>query len=68
MPDVPSVAEAALPDFDVVSSTGLGFPAGTPRPIVDKIRTELHRTLKVADVQQRLWQLIANPLRQPARK
>lgn len=60
-PEVPTVAEAVLPNFDVVSWTGLAVPARTPAAIVDKLRAELHRTVTVPDVQNRLRALDSEP-------
>ena len=60
-PSIPTVAETVAPNFDVVSWTGLAFPAGTPKPIVDRIRTELHRALNLPEVQQRLRALDSEP-------
>ncbi len=37
LPDVPTMAEAGLPDFDTSLWFGLLAPAGTPRPIIDKL-------------------------------
>lgn len=36
LPDVPTMAEAGIPDFVVTSWCAFGFPAGVPRPIVDR--------------------------------
>ena len=44
-PDLPTLAEAGLPDFDVTSWTGLFVPAGTPRPIIERLNAE---TLRIA--------------------
>jgi len=48
LPDVPTVAEAGLPGFEAVLKYGLLAPAGTPKPIIDRINREL-RTLVTAD-------------------
>src|SRR5262249_16483249 len=45
LPNVPTVAESGLPAFQVMSWYGLAFPAGTPRPIVDKMNKALHDVL-----------------------
>src|SRR5207253_345195 len=37
LPDVPTVAEAALPGYEAVLHYGIVAPAGTPRPIIDKL-------------------------------
>jgi tripartite-type tricarboxylate transporter receptor subunit TctC len=60
-PEVPTVAETVLPSFDIVSWTGLAVPAGTPAPIVAKLRAELHRTLAAPEVENRLRALDSEP-------
>jgi tripartite-type tricarboxylate transporter receptor subunit TctC len=42
-PDIPTLAESGLPDFDVSAWTGLFAPAGTPRPIVDRLNAEIQK-------------------------
>lgn len=37
LPDVPTMAEAGMPDFDTSIWFGIVVPAGTPRPIIDKL-------------------------------
>ena len=54
LPDLPTVAESGLPGFVVMSWYGLAFPAGTPRPIVDKMNAALHTVLGREDVRQQL--------------
>jgi len=39
-PDIPTLAESGLPDFDVSAWTGLFAPAGTPRPIIARLNAE----------------------------
>jgi tripartite-type tricarboxylate transporter receptor subunit TctC len=39
-PDIPTLAESGLPDFDVSAWTGLFAPAGTPRAIVERLNVE----------------------------
>ena len=52
LPDVPTVAEA-LPGFEAQSWIGLLAPAGTPRPVVDKLHTTLARILNQPDVREK---------------
>ena len=52
MPDLPTVAESGLPGYDVVSWYGVFAPAGTPRPIVDKLSAELAKILRLPDVRE----------------
>jgi tripartite-type tricarboxylate transporter receptor subunit TctC len=42
-PDIPTLAESGLPDFDVSAWTGLFAPAGTPRAIIDRLNSESRR-------------------------
>jgi tripartite-type tricarboxylate transporter receptor subunit TctC len=54
LPDVPTASESGLPGFDAVLHYGLIAPAGTPRPIIDRLNKEL-RTLAESDlVKQRI--------------
>jgi tripartite-type tricarboxylate transporter receptor subunit TctC len=52
LPDVPTMVEAGVPDFVVTSWQGFVFPAGTPRPIVDKLNAAL-KTLAEDPAMQR---------------
>ena len=45
LPDVPTVSEAGVPNFDVTSWNALYAPAGTPQPIIDKLNGALHEVL-----------------------
>jgi len=53
IPDIPTMAESGLADFDVVPWTGLFAPAGTPRAIIDKLNTELAIVLNLDDLKDR---------------
>jgi tripartite-type tricarboxylate transporter receptor subunit TctC len=48
-PDVPTVAEVALPGFDYDTWYGLFAPAKTPRPVVNQLNQELARIVSLAD-------------------
>jgi tripartite-type tricarboxylate transporter receptor subunit TctC len=50
LPNVPTVAEAGLQGFEVVGWNGLLAPARTPRPIIEKLHTEIVRILHSRDV------------------
>ncbi len=52
-PDVPTVAET-LPGFEAVLRYGIVAPAGTPRPIVDKLNAALRQALAEPDVIARM--------------
>ena len=50
LPQVPTMAEAGLPDLEFRFWTGIFAPAGTPPPIVKKLETEINRILKMPEV------------------
>ena len=45
LPDVPTMKEAGLPAFEVVTWTGIAAPAGTPQPVIDKINAAIKAAL-----------------------
>ncbi|MBC7377307.1 MAG: tripartite tricarboxylate transporter substrate binding protein [Burkholderiaceae bacterium] len=53
-PNVPTVAESGVPGFEVTSWQGIFVPAGTPKPIVDKLHEEALKILQTAEMQERL--------------
>jgi tripartite-type tricarboxylate transporter receptor subunit TctC len=54
LPDVPTMAEAGLPEFEIQSWFGLLAPAGTPAPIVARLNAETVKVLGRADVKATL--------------
>jgi tripartite-type tricarboxylate transporter receptor subunit TctC len=54
LPDVPTMAESGLPGFEAVSWIGALVPTGTPKPIVDKIHTDMVAVLRMPEVRQQL--------------
>lgn len=62
LPEVPTVAEGGLSGFDVSSWAGVVAPAGTPRPIVDRLQRELVAVLKNPTVRERLASEGAEPV------
>lgn len=57
LPNVPTVMEQGYPDFDVSSWYGVLAPAGTPRPIIDKIRAAFLTALKYPATVKRMAEL-----------
>ncbi len=53
-PDLPTVHESGWPDFEVLAFFGVLAPAGTPRPVVERLAAEFERVMKDADVQSKL--------------
>lgn len=62
LPDVPTVAEAGLPGYEALLHYGLVAPAGTPRPIIDKLNAALRLALGDESLRQRLAAEGAEPL------
>jgi tripartite-type tricarboxylate transporter receptor subunit TctC len=56
LPDIPSAAEAGLPDFEVSSMFGVLAPAKTPKPIVDRLNSELVKILQNPEVKEKMLQ------------
>lgn len=54
MPELPTVAEQGVAGYDVRSWAGFMAPAGTPRPVVERLRAETLKALQVASVRARL--------------
>lgn len=46
LPDVPTMREAGLPEFEVVTWTGIAAPAGTPPAVVDKLNAAIKAALQ----------------------
>ena len=61
-PDVPTVAEAGVPGYEVSTFYGVSAPAKTPRPIIDRLHAEIVRALNAPDVRDRLQGLGADPV------
>jgi tripartite-type tricarboxylate transporter receptor subunit TctC len=57
LPDVPTIAEAGLPGYDVSSWYGMCAPAAVDKAILNKIETDTLKLLAMPDVQQRLSDL-----------
>ena len=54
LPDTPTVAESGLPDYKYDSWFGVMAPAGTPKPILDKIARDIALVLAMPDVKEKL--------------
>jgi tripartite-type tricarboxylate transporter receptor subunit TctC len=55
-PELPTIADSGLPDFQMVVWYAMYAPKGTPRPIIDKLSAALQKALQDPDVQERLAQ------------
>lgn len=57
LPDVPTVAEQGVPGYDVRSWAGLMAPAGTPKPVIDKLNAETLKAIQLPHVKTRLEEM-----------
>ena len=62
LPDVPTANESGMPGFESVLHYGLLAPAGTPRPIVDRLNKELRALVDTDQVKQRIQTEGGDPL------
>jgi len=51
-PNLPTVAEAGVPGYEATIWLGVMAPAGTPKPIVDKLNTEIQKVISLAEVKE----------------
>jgi tripartite-type tricarboxylate transporter receptor subunit TctC len=62
LPDVPTLHEQGLTDFEVVVWHGIYAPKGTPKPVIDKLSQALQAALKDPEVKARFAELGAQPV------
>ena len=62
MPELPTIAESGVAGYNASAWFGLVAPAGTPKPVIDKLSAETQRILQLADVKERLLGLGAEPV------
>src|SRR5215831_4184327 len=62
LPDIPTLAEQGLKNFEVVVWHGLYVPKGTPKPVVDKLVAALQDSVKDADFKSNMAKLGAEPV------
>jgi tripartite-type tricarboxylate transporter receptor subunit TctC len=60
-PDIPTLAEQGLEGYDVVLWYGMVAPAGTPKPIIDKLHAALTGFAASADIKEQLSSIGAEP-------
>ncbi|MGL6111300.1 MAG: Bug family tripartite tricarboxylate transporter substrate binding protein [Rubrivivax sp.] len=56
-PEVPTMAESGLAGYELSSWQAVFAPAGTPKPVIDRLYTEIDKILKTPDVAKRLGEL-----------
>ncbi len=52
LPDVPTVAEAGVPGYESTIWLGVMAPAGTPKPVIDKLNAEINKILARDDIRK----------------
>jgi tripartite-type tricarboxylate transporter receptor subunit TctC len=57
MPDVPTIAEAALPGYEAAQWFGILARAGTPRPVIERLNQETNRILNLPEMKDRLFNI-----------
>lgn len=62
LPDLPTLHESGLPNFEVAVWHGLYAPKGTPKPVIDRLVRSLQAALKDASVKQRFAELGTEPV------
>jgi len=62
LPDVPTVAEAGLKDFEVTTWYGVLAPAGTPQPVVRRLNAELVKVMHAPEMKEKLTATGTEPL------
>ena len=61
LPDVPTMAEQGLPDFESFAWFGLLVPKGTPKPIIDTLHSHVSRVMSDPAVRKRMVEIGADP-------
>jgi len=57
LPDIPTVHEAGVPGYEVMSWNGFGAPARTPKAVIDRLNRAVGEALAMSDVKQRFQEL-----------
>ncbi len=54
MPELPTFLEQGFKDYELVTWLGIVAPAGTPRPVINKLNADINAVLAMADIKERL--------------
>jgi tripartite-type tricarboxylate transporter receptor subunit TctC len=57
LPEIPAAAQAGVPGFEVVSWNAMYAPAGTPKPVIDRLNSALREVLADPDLKKRALEL-----------
>lgn len=61
-PDVPTMAELGIADFEITAWFGFMAPAGTPKPIIDKVAKDVARIIEMPEVRDRILAQASVPI------
>jgi len=61
LPEVPTMIEAGVPGFEITVWFGVVAPARVPQPVLDRLNTELVKTLRLPEIKERMAQQGAEP-------
>jgi tripartite-type tricarboxylate transporter receptor subunit TctC len=61
-PDLPTIAEAGVPGYDLAGWYGVVVPVATPRPIVDRLHAEFSKAMRAPDIADRYATLGVEPV------
>src|SRR5262245_27104434 len=64
-PDVPTAAEAGVPGYEATIWLGLMAPAGTPRPVLEKLNAEVNKVINAPEVKENWGRQGAVPMGMP---
>ena len=62
VPELPTVAEAGFPGFESSAWIGMVAPAGTPKPIIDRLSRELVAIIRSQDVREKMLRIYFQPV------
>jgi len=65
MPEVPTIGEAGVPGYEATIWLGLMAPAGTPRPVLEKLNAEVNKIINAPDVKETWGKQGAVPMGMP---
>ena len=66
LPRIPTFTEAGLPGFTVSTWFGIVAPAGTPRPLLDRVEQDVKKVMSNAEFKEKLAGLGLEPFYTPA--
>ncbi len=62
MPDVPTVSESGIPGYEIIGWYAVFAPAGTPRPIIDKLNAKIGEVLAAPEIRSRFLTMGLEPV------